>query len=203
MLATVGVQSSEVSRLLELSNDSISQTGDDVKHFSDIDSEVKNSLKLTDREVGSLQNIGKKIVNQFTQEDIKVTENFAKLYYKEIGTKSPFFRSGFGDWREYDITSITVAIDTAKRAYQLQHIEKYQQSDAKGSGKFLSPVIQTADISTVSDLFSCVKQKDSDFRPNQASAAFINEDGTPELFYRSTNAAFTVFKPKGRRLSEF
>ncbi len=50
MLATVGVQSSEVSRLLELSNDSISQTGDDVKRFSDIDSEVKNSLKRTDSE---------------------------------------------------------------------------------------------------------------------------------------------------------
>ena len=49
MLATVGVQSSEVSRLLELSNDSISQTGDDVKHFSDIGGEeTKNSLKRPD-----------------------------------------------------------------------------------------------------------------------------------------------------------
>ena len=46
MLATIGVQSSKVSRLLELSNDSISQTGDDVKYFSDIDSEeTKNSLR--------------------------------------------------------------------------------------------------------------------------------------------------------------
>lgn len=46
MLTTIGVQPSEVSRLLELSNDSISQTGDDVKHFSDIDSEeTKNSLR--------------------------------------------------------------------------------------------------------------------------------------------------------------
>ena len=49
MLATIGVQSSEVSRLLELSIDSISQTGDDVKYFSDIDSEeTKNSLKRSD-----------------------------------------------------------------------------------------------------------------------------------------------------------
>lgn len=46
ILSEVGVQPSERSRLLELSNDSISQTGDDVKHFSDIDSEeTKNSLR--------------------------------------------------------------------------------------------------------------------------------------------------------------
>ncbi len=46
ILSEVGVQPSERSRLLELSNDSISQTGDDVKHFSDIGGEeTKNSLK--------------------------------------------------------------------------------------------------------------------------------------------------------------
>ena len=33
-----------MSRLLELSDGSISQTGDGVMYFSDIDSEVKNSL---------------------------------------------------------------------------------------------------------------------------------------------------------------
>lgn len=44
VLPTIGVQFSEVSRLLELSNGSISQTDDGVKYFSDIDSEVKNSL---------------------------------------------------------------------------------------------------------------------------------------------------------------
>ena len=49
MLSEVGVQPSERSRLLELSNDSISQTGDDVKHFSDIGGEeTKNSLKRPD-----------------------------------------------------------------------------------------------------------------------------------------------------------
>ena len=55
MLTTIGVQPSEVSRLLELSNDSISQTGDDVKHFLNIDSEeTKNSLKRTDSEGNEL-----------------------------------------------------------------------------------------------------------------------------------------------------
>lgn len=68
------------------------------------------SLKNINRDdVESLQHIGKKSVNQFTQEDIKTTENFAKLYYKELGTKSPFFRSWFGDWREHDTTPIAVA----------------------------------------------------------------------------------------------
>lgn len=46
ILSEVGVQPSERSRLLELLNDSISQTGDDVKHFSDIGGEeTKNSLR--------------------------------------------------------------------------------------------------------------------------------------------------------------
>ena len=258
--------------------------------------DIRYSLKGISRdEVDNLQNIGKKSVNQFTQEDIKTTEDFAKLYYKELGTKSPFFRSWFGDWREYDTTPIVVAkvngaergkivntdtgwkinvsgkvfnetkahkaaynraavdflpyiddivknavlldsftidkakssnslfmhsfyavadigngrevlklyveemndpnqTDTAKRAYQLQHIEKYQQSDAKGSGKFPSPVIQTTDINTVSDLFSYVKQKDSNFKPNRANTVLLNEDGTPKVFFHSTNADFTVFK---------
>ena len=38
---------------------------------------------------------------------------------------------------------------TSKRAYQLQSVEKYQQSDAKGSGKLHSLVIQTADVKIV------------------------------------------------------
>ena len=45
------------------------------------------------------------------------------------------------------------------RTQQLQNAEKYQQSDAKGSGKIPSPVIQTADVKTISDLFSYVEQR--------------------------------------------
>ena len=35
-------------------------------------------------------------------EDIKKAEKWARKFYKELGTKSPFFRAWFGDWRAYD-----------------------------------------------------------------------------------------------------
>lgn len=84
--------------------------------------------------------------------------------------------------------------DTAKRAYQLQNIE-YQQSDAKGSGFRPSPVIQTADIQTIADLFAAVKMSDKNFNPKSASKV-VNEDGTPKVVYHQTAEDFTVFEPR-------
>lgn len=80
----------------------------------------------------------------------------------------------------------------AKRAYQLQSVEKYQQSDEKGSGKLHSLVIQTADIKTVADLFSYVKQKDKQFHPKPASKV-VNDDGTPMVVYHGTSDTFWAF----------
>ena len=56
---------------------------------------------------------------------------------------------------------------TVKRVYQLQNIEK-QQLNAKGSGKSPSPVISTATINNVADLFAAVKAKDTAFQPKTA-----------------------------------
>ena len=84
--------------------------------------------------------------------------------------------------------------DTAKRAYQLQNIE-HQQSDAKGSGFRPSPVIQTADIQTIADLFAAVKRVDKNFNPKGASKV-VNEDGTPKVVYHQTAEDFTIFEPR-------
>ena len=70
---------------------------------------------------------------------------------------------------------------TAKRAYQLQNIERWQPS-AKGSGKSLSPVNSTANIETIADLFAAVKSKDSHFNPQPASK-IVDEDGRPLVVY--------------------
>ena len=86
---------------------------------------------------------------------------------------------------------------TMKRAYQLQNIEN-QQSGVQGSGKNLSPITQTADVNTVSQLFDLVKQKDENFNP-KASSKIVNEDGTPKVVYHGTSEKFTVFdRTKGR-----
>ena len=45
------------------------------------------------------------------------------------------------------------------RTQQLQNAEKYQQTDAKGSGRIPSLVTQPADVKTISDLFSYVEQR--------------------------------------------
>ena len=95
----------------------------------------------------------------------------------------------------YSIPIVRASADLngiSKRAYQLQSVEKYQQSNAKGSGKLPSLVIQTADIRTVADLFSCVKQKDKQFHPKPASKV-VNDDGTPMVVYHGTSDTFWAF----------
>lgn len=49
-----------------------------------------------------LHSIGRKSVNQFTDEDIKKSQKWAYKFYQQLGEKSPFFRAWFGDWRAYD-----------------------------------------------------------------------------------------------------
>ncbi len=81
---------------------------------------------------------------------------------------------------------------TMKRAYQLQNIEN-QQSGVIGSGNIPSQITQTADVNTVSQLFNLVKQKDKNFRPKEVNSAFLNEDGTPKVFYHGTNEKWTKY----------
>ncbi len=41
--------------------------------------------------------IGRKSINDFTQEDIEKSQKWAYKFYQQLGTKSPFFRRWFGD----------------------------------------------------------------------------------------------------------
>ncbi len=68
-----------------------------------------NDTRINTEDVKAIQSIPKKSVNDFTSEDIKKTENFAKKYYSEMGEKSPFFRAWFGDWRANDKSEVAVA----------------------------------------------------------------------------------------------
>ena len=80
--------------------------GDERRVFAEGDGE---QFSLTPEEIDGIQSIGKKSINQFTQEDIQKTEHFAQQYWKEMGIKSPFFRSWFGDWRRNDKTPVQIA----------------------------------------------------------------------------------------------
>lgn len=54
---------------------------------------------ITPRDVETLRSIGRKSINEFTSEDIEKAQKWAYKFYQDIGTKSPFFRAWFGDWR--------------------------------------------------------------------------------------------------------
>ncbi len=58
--------------------------------------------------VKSVQGMDRKSINSFTSEDIEKTRPFAAKYWHEMGTKSPFFRAWFGDWRANDKSKAAV-----------------------------------------------------------------------------------------------
>lgn len=260
--------------------------------------QARSNGSFDDAEISAIQSIGRKSINSFNASDIQKTESFAKRYWQEMGMKSPFFRSWFGDWRVNDYTSVQIAdqkgdsrgvqhnddtgwdiqvsgkvfseskhfatkntnaipylpyindivrkavlldsygIDqnkaksrntllmhsmyavadigngqdvlklyveemndpnregTAKRAYQLQNIEK--ASTVNGGVQCNSPssLANTVNaIRTVSDLFAAVKNMDTIFSPNPVSKV-VNSDGTPMVLYHQTGNEFTVFDPK-------
>lgn len=66
---------------------------------------------LNEQDVKDMQSIGRKSINDFSSEDIEKTKNVAKKYYAEMGNKSPFFRSWFGDWRENDTTPVHIVTE--------------------------------------------------------------------------------------------
>ncbi len=91
------------------SNDNINISQNDDVVNSNIRENSENDTRINTEDVKAIQSIPKKSVNDFTSEDIKKTENFAKKYYSEMGEKSPFFRAWFGDWRANDTSEVAVA----------------------------------------------------------------------------------------------
>jgi len=61
---------------------------------------------LTSEDVETLHSIGRKNIKDFTSEDIAKTQKWAYKFYRELGTKSPFFRASFGEWRAYDTSKV-------------------------------------------------------------------------------------------------
>lgn len=61
---------------------------------------------ITSEDVETLHSIGRKSIKDFTSEDIANTQKWAYKFYRELGTKSPFFRASFGEWRAYDTSKV-------------------------------------------------------------------------------------------------
>ena len=61
---------------------------------------------ITVEDIKVLRSIGRKSINDFTSEDIQKSQKWAYKFYQQLGTKSPFFRAWFGDWRAHDTSKV-------------------------------------------------------------------------------------------------
>lgn len=50
-----------------------------------------------------------------------------------------------------------------------------------------APVVESASINSISDLHALVKRYDKEFSPKPVNPVFLNEDGTPKVFYHGSN----------------
>ncbi len=76
--------------------------------------QVQEKFSVSDKDIEesdikAVQAIGRKSINDFTSDELKITAAFAGKYWKEMGVKSPFFRAWFGDWRVNDQTPVQIA----------------------------------------------------------------------------------------------
>ena len=74
--------------------------------YSDYDKRITQGDIQKIRDVAAAHGGQRVSINDFTSDDIKATQKWAHKFYKELGTKSPFFRAWFGDWRAYDQSKI-------------------------------------------------------------------------------------------------
>ncbi len=76
----------------------------DNNKFSDYDKSI------TADDIQTLRDIGHKSINDFTAEDTEKSQKWAYKFWQQLGTKSPFFRAWFGDWRKYDSSPCKISL---------------------------------------------------------------------------------------------
>lgn len=69
---------------------------------------AEGGAEITEKDIEVLRDIPRKSINDFTSEEIQKTEVWAKRFYQELGTKSPYFRAWFGDWRAKDKSKVSI-----------------------------------------------------------------------------------------------
>lgn len=129
---------------------------------SNMDSEPSRDEYLAAAQV--MQGLKKKSVNLFSSADIKAAEQVARQYWKDMGTKSPFFRAWFGEWRAHDVlTKVSITpVDTSRGGFPgieaknedtgiIAHMgsklkgETYAHSKHKGKHAFVMDLVASAD----------------------------------------------------------
>ena len=83
--------------------------------YSDYDKRITQGDIQKIRDVAAAHGGQRVSINDFTSDDIKATQKWAHKFYKELGTKSPFFRAWFGDWRAYERSNYARILDMERR----------------------------------------------------------------------------------------
>ena len=104
-----------ISQNESIVNTNISESGE--KYSTNRQSKKKTPTEIvkeyespiTPKDVETLRSIGRKSVNSFTGEDVQKASKWAHKFYKELGTKSPFFRAWFGEYRAHEKTPVKIA----------------------------------------------------------------------------------------------
>ena len=103
-----------------VSNERTSKSNDEIVTLQDV--QVLRSIT---------QDGKRKSINDFTSEDIKKAEKWALKFHKELGTKSPFFRAWFGDWRSLDATKKEGIVATVANVTTQKSAVEYVKSRVK------------------------------------------------------------------------
>lgn len=103
---------------------------DNIK-YSQREKFIEYNKPITIEDIKLLRNIGRKSINEFTTDEIEVAQKWAYKLYQQLGTKSPFFRRWFGDWRAYDNTPV-------------DHVDTLKDNRGKVTNKDTGWIIQTS-----------------------------------------------------------
>ena len=63
---------------------------------------------ITSADIATLRSFGRRSINELASDPkfLPATQKWAHKFYSELGTKSPFFRAWFGDWRAHQIDGV-------------------------------------------------------------------------------------------------
>lgn len=100
------------------------------QNFSQADIDTLRSIRA------SHQGSGRISIFDFTGQDIRKAEKWAKQFYREMGTKSPFFRNWFGDWRANDkngVRYIEMKNNTVNQKSRAVYNKDMSKTEEKGA----------------------------------------------------------------------
>ena len=78
--------------------------------YTDDETRLSSAETITEHDISVIQSIGRKSINELTDEELKKLEKFERTYQREMGKKSPLYRVRYGDWRATDNTPINISV---------------------------------------------------------------------------------------------